>query len=175
MAGMGEHKFFLDEAFLGGPLGELAQWCDLISALYILGHDLIIAFQVEDVPRWEKVFPHQQWLIAKFFSTFIRSSTEMFLRIKTLIISRVYLKIPHWWRSPSETTSFTWSYCVLSWIEICVAVPIGSHFCAKIRQLATTNLRTQSEPLWSSFNLYNDIFPVEFQKFLRQVACPSSV
>lgn len=50
MAGMGEHKFFLDGAFMGGPLGELAQWCDLISALYILGHDLIIAFQVEDVP-----------------------------------------------------------------------------------------------------------------------------
>jgi len=50
MAGMGEHKFFLDGAFKGGPLGELAQWCDLISALYILGHDIIIAFQVEDVP-----------------------------------------------------------------------------------------------------------------------------
>ena len=50
MAGMGEHKFFFDGAFNGGPLGELAQWCDLISALYILGHDLIIGFQKEDVP-----------------------------------------------------------------------------------------------------------------------------
>lgn len=56
MAGMGEHKFFLDGAFKGGPLGELVQWCDLISALYILGHDIIIAFQVEDVPRWDNVF-----------------------------------------------------------------------------------------------------------------------
>jgi len=51
MAAIGEQKFLLDWAFLGGPLGELTQWCDLISALYILGHDLIIAFQVEDVPR----------------------------------------------------------------------------------------------------------------------------
>lgn len=51
LAGMGEHKFFLDGAFLGGPLGELVQWCDLISALYILGHDLTIGFQVGDIPR----------------------------------------------------------------------------------------------------------------------------
>lgn len=51
MSGMGEHKFFLDSAFMGGPLGELAQWCDVISALYILGHDLIVGFQTEDIPR----------------------------------------------------------------------------------------------------------------------------
>ncbi|KAM7436454.1 hypothetical protein ABFA07_013721 [Porites harrisoni] len=50
LAGMGEHKFFLDGAFMGGPLGELVQWCDLISALYILGHDLTIGFQVGDIP-----------------------------------------------------------------------------------------------------------------------------
>ncbi|KAM7436456.1 hypothetical protein ABFA07_013722 [Porites harrisoni] len=34
-------KFFT-EAFTGGCLGELTQWSDLMSALYILGHDLII-------------------------------------------------------------------------------------------------------------------------------------
>ncbi|XP_073230424.1 alpha-1,6-mannosylglycoprotein 6-beta-N-acetylglucosaminyltransferase A-like isoform X3 [Porites lutea] len=50
LAAMGEHKFFLDGAFLGGPLGELVQWCDLISALYILGHDLTVGFQVGDIP-----------------------------------------------------------------------------------------------------------------------------
>lgn len=59
MAGMGEHKFFLDGAFMGGPLGELAQWCDLISALYILGHELVISFMKEEVPRWGK-FPFLQ-------------------------------------------------------------------------------------------------------------------
>ena len=51
LAGMGEHKFFLDGAFMGGPLGELVQWCDLISALYILGHELTIGFEVGDIPR----------------------------------------------------------------------------------------------------------------------------
>ncbi len=61
MAGMGEHKFFLDGAFNGGPLGELAQWCDLISALYILGHDLIIGFQVEDIPWWENAFNYSNY------------------------------------------------------------------------------------------------------------------
>ena len=51
MAGMGEHKFLLDGAFMGGPLGELAQWCDLISALYILGHELAISFMKDEVRR----------------------------------------------------------------------------------------------------------------------------
>ena len=51
LSSMGEHKFFLDNAFMGGPLGELTQWCDLISALYVLGHDITIGFNVDDVPR----------------------------------------------------------------------------------------------------------------------------
>ena len=51
LSSMGEHKFFLDNAFMGGPLGELTQWCDLISALYVLGHDVTIGFKVDDVPR----------------------------------------------------------------------------------------------------------------------------
>ncbi|XP_015757927.1 PREDICTED: alpha-1,6-mannosylglycoprotein 6-beta-N-acetylglucosaminyltransferase A-like [Acropora digitifera] len=50
LSSMGEHKFFLDNAFMGGPLGELTQWCDLISALYVLGHDVTIGFNVDDVP-----------------------------------------------------------------------------------------------------------------------------
>lgn len=50
LSSMGEHKFFLNNAFMGGPLGELTQWCDLISALYVLGHDLTIAFTVDDLP-----------------------------------------------------------------------------------------------------------------------------
>ena len=51
MAAMGEFKFFLDGAFKGGPLGELVQWCDLVSALYILGHELAISFMKDEVPR----------------------------------------------------------------------------------------------------------------------------
>ena len=41
----------LDRAFKGGPLGELVQWCDLISALYILGHKLEIGLLKEEVQR----------------------------------------------------------------------------------------------------------------------------
>ena len=33
----------------GGPLGELVQWSDIISALYILGHDLVITSEVEQL------------------------------------------------------------------------------------------------------------------------------
>ena len=35
--------------FPGGPLGELVQWSDIISALYILGHDLVITSEVEQL------------------------------------------------------------------------------------------------------------------------------
>ncbi len=34
---------------IGGPLGELVQWSDIISALYILGHDLVITSEVEQL------------------------------------------------------------------------------------------------------------------------------
>ena len=42
---------YLDRAFKGGPLGELVQWSDLISALYILGHKLEIGLMKEEVQR----------------------------------------------------------------------------------------------------------------------------
>ena len=43
-------KFFT-EAFTGGCLGELTQWSDLMSALYILGHDLIITSDYSDLRK----------------------------------------------------------------------------------------------------------------------------
>ncbi|XP_039264372.2 alpha-1,6-mannosylglycoprotein 6-beta-N-acetylglucosaminyltransferase A-like [Styela clava] len=36
-------------AFSGGPLGELVQWSDLISAVYILGHDITLSKSVSDL------------------------------------------------------------------------------------------------------------------------------
>jgi len=33
---------FGDQATKGGPLGELVQWSDVISTLYLLGHDITI-------------------------------------------------------------------------------------------------------------------------------------
>ncbi|XP_035532727.1 alpha-1,6-mannosylglycoprotein 6-beta-N-acetylglucosaminyltransferase A-like [Morone saxatilis] len=36
-------------AFMGGPLGELVQWSDLISTLYILGHHLHLSASIPDL------------------------------------------------------------------------------------------------------------------------------
>ena len=33
----------------GGPLGELVQWSDIICTLYMLGHDLIITSEFEEL------------------------------------------------------------------------------------------------------------------------------
>ncbi|XP_054471699.1 alpha-1,6-mannosylglycoprotein 6-beta-N-acetylglucosaminyltransferase A-like [Anoplopoma fimbria] len=38
-----------DSAFNGGPLGELVQWSDLISTLYILGHHLNLTVTIPDL------------------------------------------------------------------------------------------------------------------------------
>ncbi|MCP9258028.1 hypothetical protein DINM_001192 [Dirofilaria immitis] len=35
----------------GGPLGELVQWSDLIAALYLLGHNLMISTEVKTLKR----------------------------------------------------------------------------------------------------------------------------
>jgi len=35
--------------FAGGPLGELVQWSDIISSLYILGHELTITSEVDQL------------------------------------------------------------------------------------------------------------------------------
>ncbi|GFO13088.1 alpha-1,6-mannosylglycoprotein 6-beta-n-acetylglucosaminyltransferase a [Plakobranchus ocellatus] len=40
---------FAEMQFKGGPLGELVQWSDLISTLYILGHELTITSEVEQL------------------------------------------------------------------------------------------------------------------------------
>ena len=35
----------------GGPLGELLQWSDVISTLYMLGHDVTISSEFEELLR----------------------------------------------------------------------------------------------------------------------------
>ena len=37
---------FAENAFSGGPLGEMVQWSDLISALYVTGHKLEFATEL---------------------------------------------------------------------------------------------------------------------------------
>ena len=41
-----------DVYFIGGPLGELVQWSDIISALYIMGHELTITSEVEQLSAY---------------------------------------------------------------------------------------------------------------------------
>ncbi|XP_046542925.1 alpha-1,6-mannosylglycoprotein 6-beta-N-acetylglucosaminyltransferase A-like isoform X1 [Haliotis rubra] len=40
---------FAEMQFKGGPLGELVQWSDLITTLFLLGHDLTITSEVEQL------------------------------------------------------------------------------------------------------------------------------
>ncbi|PVD38108.1 hypothetical protein C0Q70_00719 [Pomacea canaliculata] len=40
---------FAEMQFKGGPLGELVQWSDLLSVLYILGHELTITSEAEQL------------------------------------------------------------------------------------------------------------------------------
>lgn len=42
---------FLDVAGKGGPLGEIVQWTDLITALYILDYDVIISKDLHELSR----------------------------------------------------------------------------------------------------------------------------
>ncbi|XP_068592783.1 alpha-1,6-mannosylglycoprotein 6-beta-N-acetylglucosaminyltransferase A-like [Cebidichthys violaceus] len=41
-----------EAAFSGGPLGELVQWSDLISTLYILGHHLHLTVSIPDLKHF---------------------------------------------------------------------------------------------------------------------------
>lgn len=38
-----------ETAFSGGPLGELVQWSDLITSLYLLGHDVRISASLAEL------------------------------------------------------------------------------------------------------------------------------
>jgi len=40
-----------DNAFKGGPLGELVQWADVISSIYLLGHDVTVSTSSNDLKR----------------------------------------------------------------------------------------------------------------------------
>ncbi|KAM7436482.1 hypothetical protein ABFA07_013746 [Porites harrisoni] len=42
---------FAEEATKGGPLGELVQWSDLITSLYILGHDITVSADLTTMQR----------------------------------------------------------------------------------------------------------------------------
>lgn len=41
-----------ENAFSGGPLGELVQWSDLITTLYLLGHDVRISASLAELKEF---------------------------------------------------------------------------------------------------------------------------
>jgi len=41
----GNHHY-AEGAFKGGPLGELVQWADVITSVYILGHSITLSTEV---------------------------------------------------------------------------------------------------------------------------------
>ena len=51
MGSMGFQIHFMTLAGKGGPLGELIQWTDLISSLYILGYDIKVHLNASDCKR----------------------------------------------------------------------------------------------------------------------------
>ncbi|XP_031559579.1 alpha-1,6-mannosylglycoprotein 6-beta-N-acetylglucosaminyltransferase A-like [Actinia tenebrosa] len=42
---------FAENAYKGGPLGELVQWSDLISSLYLLGHDITVSADINKLQQ----------------------------------------------------------------------------------------------------------------------------
>ena len=43
------HFNFAENADHGGPLGELVQWSDLITTLYLLGHDIELSTELNQL------------------------------------------------------------------------------------------------------------------------------
>ncbi|KAJ3601135.1 hypothetical protein NHX12_032108, partial [Muraenolepis orangiensis] len=48
---------FSPKVLKGGPLGEMVQWADIFSALYVLGHDLKISVSLKDLQGFLGVPP----------------------------------------------------------------------------------------------------------------------
>ena len=44
---------FAENAFKGGPLGELVQWSDLLASLHVLGHEITICVSSVDMKKFE--------------------------------------------------------------------------------------------------------------------------
>ena len=51
MGACAEFPWLLERAFHGAPLGESVQWTDLLCALYILGHDIVLSSNYKDMER----------------------------------------------------------------------------------------------------------------------------
>lgn len=46
---------FSPKVLKGGPLGEMVQWADILTALHVLGHNLKISMSVKELQGWVTV------------------------------------------------------------------------------------------------------------------------
>ncbi len=62
---------FARTASEGGPLGELVQWCDLITSLYILGHDIQVTVEHSEMLRYAHRLPRNEIALSQIFAQVI--------------------------------------------------------------------------------------------------------
>ena len=43
---------WLENAYSGAPLGEMVQWSDLIASLYVLGHNVTVTTDLNEMKRY---------------------------------------------------------------------------------------------------------------------------
>ena len=43
---------WLENAYSGAPLGEMVQWSDLIASLYVLGHNVTVTTDPNEMKRY---------------------------------------------------------------------------------------------------------------------------
>jgi len=55
MGAYASYKNWLENAYSGLPLGEMVQWSDVITASYVLGHNITISSEKEIINRYTRL------------------------------------------------------------------------------------------------------------------------
>lgn len=50
---------FSPKVLKGGPLGEMVQWADILTALHVLGHNLKISMSVKELQGWVEIYQEE--------------------------------------------------------------------------------------------------------------------
>ena len=52
MGAFANYENWLENAYSGLPLGEMVQWSDVITAFYVLGHNITLSSEKEIINRY---------------------------------------------------------------------------------------------------------------------------
>ena len=52
MGAYASYEDWLENAYSGLPLGEMVQWSDVITAFYVLGHNITLSSEKEIINRY---------------------------------------------------------------------------------------------------------------------------